>query len=80
MFLLKVMESEKFAAEMLQSLVGFQAVRQHGGVLQSRRESSDSKTNQRLTCPVGQADRAVSKGHLVQGFLRHANDLGFCSY
>lgn len=40
MLLLKVIEGEKFTAEMLlQSLVGFQAVRQHGGSLQSRRES-----------------------------------------
>lgn len=26
---------------------------------------SDAKTNLRLMCPMGQADKEVSKGHLV---------------
>lgn len=35
---------------------------------------SGSKSNQRLTCPVGQAKKEVSKGHLAQGLLSHAGD------
>lgn len=44
----------------------------------AERSLLDSKSKQRLTCPVGQAEKEVSKGHLVQGLLSHTWDLGFC--
>lgn len=79
MFLLKVIDGEKFPAEMWQSPVGS---RNRGDSMEDHCWAGgsllDSKSNQSLTRPVGQAKKEVSKGHLVQGLLSHTSDLGFC--